>query len=136
MVISHAWLVLRAFVLLLGLVACCNVAAQPGIGVTSDLLLRESVQGVPSKELIVSRVTLPPHTELPWHWHPGEEVFYVIEGEVTLARRGEPDTLSTAGEANTIAPRVVHTGRTGEAGATLVIFRVHDKGQPERVLAE
>ena len=136
MVLSHAWLVLKASISLLGLVAYCNVVAQPGAGVTSDLLLRESVEGVPSKEVIVSRVTLPPHTEVPWHWHPGEEVFYVIEGEVTLARRGEPDTLSKAGEANTIAPQVVHTGRTGEAAATLVIFRVHDKGQPERVLAE
>jgi len=35
-----------------------------------------------------------------------------------------------------LAPEVVHTGETGEAGAELVIFRVHTAGEPERYLVE
>ena len=115
---------------------CAGVQAQPQQVTTADVLLRQSVEGVPTKEVIVNQVSIPPHTELPWHWHPGEEIFYVIEGEVTLARRGKPDLLSRVGEVNIIAPGVIHTGRTGEEGATLVIFRVHDKGQPERVVVD
>ena len=102
----------------------------------AETLLRDMIQGREGKEIIVSRVSFPPHTQLPWHWHPGEEVFYVIEGSVTLKRRSQPDVLSTAGDAQKIAPEVVHTGETGEAGAELVIFRVHTAGEPERYLVE
>ena len=115
---------------------CAGVQAQPERVMTADVLLRQSVEGVPTKEVIVNQVSIPPHTELPWHWHPGEEIFYVIEGEVTLAQRGKPDLLSRPGEVNIIEPGVIHTGRTGEEGAILVIFRVHDKGQPERVVVD
>ena len=104
--------------------------------VQADNLLRESIAGVEGKEIIVSRVSLPPHTELPWHWHPGEEFFYVIEGSVTLKRRGEPDLLTGTGDAQNIAARVIHTGSTGEQGAELVIFRVHAAGEPERYLVD
>jgi quercetin dioxygenase-like cupin family protein len=115
---------------------CAGVQAQPQQVTTADVLLRQSVEGVPTKEVIVNQVSIPPHTELPRHWHPGEEIFYVIDGEVTLAQRGKPDLLSRVGEVNIIAPGVIHTGFTGEEGATLVIFRVHDKGQPERVVVD
>ena len=92
--------------------------------------------GVEGKEIIVSRVSFPPHTELPWHWHPGEEFFYVIEGSITLKRRGQDDTPTAQGDAQKIAPEVVHTGQTGEQGAELVIFRVHASGEPERHLVD
>ena len=110
-------------------------ATEPPL-VQADNLLRESIVGVEGKEIIVSRVSLPPHTELPWHWHPGEEFFYVIEGSVTLKRRGEPDLPATQGEAQKIGPQVIHTGSTGEQGAELVIFRVHAAGKPERYLVD
>ena len=38
--------------------------------------------------------------------------------------------------AQKIAPQVIHTGRTGEQGAELVIFRVHATGEPERYLVD
>lgn len=107
-----------------------------GASVVAETLLRDMIQGGEGKQIIVSRVSFPPHTQLPWHWHPGEEVFYVIEGSVTLKRRSQPDVPSTAGDAQKIAPEVVHTGETGEAGAELVIFRVHTVGEPERYLVE
>ena len=102
----------------------------------AENLLRESIAGVEGKEIIVSRVSFPPHTELPWHWHPGEEFFYVIEGSVTLKRRGESDVPAVEGDALKIAPEVIHTGLTGEQGAELVIFRVHAAGEPERYLVD
>ena len=116
-----------------------SVRADEPAGAASlvaESLLRDTIQGVEGKEITVSRVSFPPHTQLPWHWHPGEEVFYVIEGSVTLKRRGQPDVFSTAGDAQKIAPEVVHTGETGEVGAELVIFRVHAAGEPERHLVE
>ena len=104
--------------------------------VAAETLLREAIEGVPDKEVIVSRVSFPAHTQLPWHWHPGEEIFYVIEGAVTLARRGLPDTVARAGDVQKIGPKTIHAGHTGEEGAELVIFRVHKSGEPERYLVD
>ena len=127
--------------ILVTLIWVCSAAGQAAessqaASVQADNLLRESIAGVEGKEIIVSRVSFPPHAELPWHWHPGEEFFYVIEGSVTLKRRGEPDLLATQGDAQKIAPQIIHTGSTGEQGAELVIFRVHAAGEPERYLVD
>ena len=126
---------------LVALIGMCSTVGQaaessPTASVQAENLLRESIAGVEGKEIIVSRVRFPPHTELPWHWHPGEEFFYVIEGSITLKQRGEPDLLTGAGDAQNIAARAVHTGSTGEQGAELVIFRVHAVGEPERNLVD
>ena len=125
-------------VALVGLYSMAGQAAESlqTASVQAENLLRESIAGVEGKEIIVSRVSFPPHTELPWHWHPGEEFFYVIEGSVTLKRRGEPDLPTTQGDAQKIDPQIIHTGSTGEQGAELVIFRVHAAGEPERHLVD
>ena len=125
-------------VALVGLYSMAGQAAESlqTASVQAENLLRESIAGVEGKEIIVSRVSFPPHTELPWHWHPGEEFFYVIEGSVTLKRRGEPDLPTTQGDAQKIDPQIIHTGSTGEQGAELVIFRVHAAGEPERYLVD
>ena len=134
------WSNARIFLLvaLVGLYPMVGQAKEPSqnASVPAENLLRESIAGVEGKEVIVSRVSFPPHTELPWHWHPGEEFFYVIEGSVTLKRRGEGDLTASQGGAQKIAPQVIHTGRTGEQGAELVIFRVHAAGEPERYLVD
>lgn len=111
-----------------------GVVVEPTV--VAESLLREAIAGAPDKEVIVSRVSFPAQTTLPWHWHPGEEIFYVIEGAVTLSRRGLPDTAASAGEVHKIAPKTVHAGRTGAEGAELVIFRVHTVGEPERYLVD
>ena len=132
---TATFLVLMA---LAGFYSTAGRAAEPSqtASAQAENLLRESIAGVEGKEIIVSRVSFPPNTELPWHWHPGEEFFYVIEGSVTLKRRGEPDLPATQGDAQKIAPQIVHTGSTGEQGAELVIFRVHTEGEPERYLVD
>ena len=123
---------------LIGLYSMVGQAAEPSQSASAQAenLLRDSIADAEGKEIIVSRVSFPPHTELPWHWHPGEEFFYVIEGSVTLKRRGEPDLPASQGDAQKIAPQIIHTGSTGEQGAELVIFRVHAVGEPERYLVD
>ena len=123
---------------LVGMSSTIGRAAEPSVGpsVQAENLLRETIVGAEGKEVIVSRVSFPANTELPWHWHPGEEFFYVIEGSITLKRRDEPDLRAGEGDAQKIAPKIVHTGRTGEQGAELVIFRVHAAGEPERYLVD
>ena len=84
----------------------------------------------------MSRVEIPANTSLPKHWHPGEEFAYVLEGSVTLWQKGKEDTVISAGQAGKIPLAQIHTAITGETGVKLLVFRVHEKGKPERVLAE
>ena len=117
-----------------GLAQAEGEASEPTV--VAQNLLREAIAGAADREVIVSRVSFPPNTELPWHWHPGEEIFYVMSGAVTLKRRGLPDVAAQAGDAHSIAPKIIHTGHTADEGVELVIFRIHTVGEPERYLAD
>ena len=96
-------------------------------------LLQAVLEGVDGTEVIVSRVTIPPNTSLPKHWHPGEEFAYVLEGTVTLWQQGKDDIVVKAGDVAMVPLKQVHTAMTTDEGATVLVFRVHEKGQPERV---
>ena len=60
-----------------------------------ETLLKADLERVEGTEVVVSRVTLPPRTTLPRHWHPGEEFAYVVEGSVTLWQEGREELRLT-----------------------------------------
>jgi quercetin dioxygenase-like cupin family protein len=101
-----------------------------------ETLLKEVLEGVDGTEVIVSRVTVPPNTSLPKHWHPGEEFAYVLEGSITLWQKGKDDIVGKAGDVIKIPLKQVHTAITKDEGATVLVFRVHEQGKPERVPVE
>jgi quercetin dioxygenase-like cupin family protein len=111
-------------------------APAPPAGLKLETLMRQVLEGADGLEVIVSRVTIPPHTALPKHWHPGEEFAYVVEGSATLWQEGKDDLTGHAGDTMMVPLKQVHTAMTGDEAATLIVFRVHEKGQPERVLVE
>jgi quercetin dioxygenase-like cupin family protein len=90
----------------------------------------EVVEGI---EVIVSRVTIPPNTALPKHWHPGEEFAYILEGSAVLWQEGEADIPAEKGDVVKVPLKQVHTAITRDEGATILVFRVHEKGKPERI---
>ena len=98
--------------------------------------MSSELEGAKGTEVVVSHVTIPPNTTLPKHWHPGEEFAYVLDGSVTLWQKGKPNTTAEKGEVAKVPLKQVHTAITGKEGVTLLIFRVHEKGQPERIMAE
>jgi quercetin dioxygenase-like cupin family protein len=79
---------------------------------------------------------MPPNISLPKHWHPGEEFAYVLEGSVTLWQKGKDDIVGKAGDVVKIPLKQVHTAITTDQGATLLVFRVHEQGEPERIPVE
>ena len=101
-----------------------------------ETLLKSQLEGFDGGEVIVSRVSLPPHTSLPKHWHPGEEFAYILEGSVTLWQDGFEDILCMAGDVVKVPLKQVHTAITQDEGATILVFRVHEVGKPERVPVE
>ena len=113
-----------------------SAAAPAKPGLKLENLLKAELEGVDGTEVIVSRVVIPPHTSLPKHWHPGEEFAYVLEGSVTLWQEGKDDIVGTEGDVMKISLKQVHTAITTDVGATILVFRVHEQGQPERIPVE
>ncbi len=112
------------------------VATQTAPELALETLLSTRLEGVEGTEVIVSRVTMPPNTSLPKHWHHGEEFAYVLEGSASLRRDGKADVLATKGEVVKIPLKEIHTAVTTAQGATILVFRIHEHGKPERVLVD
>jgi len=102
-------------------------------GLKLETLLKSVLEGVDGTEVIVSRVTIPPNTSLPKHWHPGEEFAYILEGSAILWQKGKDDIVGKAGDVMKVPLKQVHTAITTDEGATILVFRVHEQGEPERV---
>ena len=101
-----------------------------------ETLLTAQLEGAVGTEVILSRVEIPPNTALPKHWHPGEEFAYVLEGSAISRRDGKADLPISKGEVVKIPLRAIHTAVTTDEGATILVFRVHEHGKPERVLVD
>lgn len=99
-------------------------------------LLTQKLAGVENTEVVVSITTVPPNTTLPTHWHPGEEFAYVLEGCFVLHQEGKADEMYKKGDVGIVPLKQVHTVSTQAEGATILIFRVHELGQPGRILAD
>jgi len=113
---------------------------EPGVSNVNQLtfkdLLTSQLKGVENTEVVVSITTVPPNTKLPTHWHPGEEFAYMLEGSIVLLQEGKPDEFYKKGEVGMVPLKQVHTVATQDEGATILVFRVHELGQPGRILVE
>lgn len=108
----------------------------PGLPPGSNERLRAPIAAAPELEVIISDVIIPPGARVPRHYHPGEEFVYVIEGSAVHVEDGKPDRTVEAGDSLVIPPRAAHAPYGGEKGARAIVFRVHVKDQPERILLE
>ena len=128
------------FLVVAGLAATSSATKDPLAGKIPGLklenLMTEVLGRVKNTEVIVSRLTIPPNTTFPKHWHPGEEFVYIIEGSATVVLEGEPEVQLKAGQVFKIPLKKVHTAKTGAEGAKAIAFRVHEKGKPMRVKAD
>jgi len=125
----------KNIVLLLAIILS-SIAQAAADEVKLETLLKTQLEGVEGTEVIVSKVYIPANTSLPKHWHPGEEFVYILEGSVTLWQKGKENTTGNMGEIIKVPLKQVHTGITGSDGVSLLVFRVHEQGKPERVKAE
>jgi quercetin dioxygenase-like cupin family protein len=73
-------------------------------------------------QLTTIKVTLSPHTALPWHTHPFPNVVYVLSGTLTLHDKASGKTLVVhQGEAVGESVDDVHRGEAGDQPAVLII---------------
>ena len=105
-------------------------------GLRIDNIMTSQLELVEGTEIIISHVEIPANTTLPKHWHPGEEFVYVLEGSEVLWQKDKPDVHLKKGDVFKVPLRQIHTATTGEEGVTVLVFRVHEKGQLVRVNVE
>jgi len=99
-------------------------------------LMRAELESAEDLEVVVSLVEIPPETRLPVHTHPGEEFAYLLEGSLGLWQEGKEDVRLKAGDVGKVPLNQVHTTFTENESAKILVFRVHKKGAPERILVE
>ncbi|MBT3346290.1 MAG: cupin domain-containing protein [Gemmatimonadetes bacterium] len=115
------------------LLTTTSTQADEKSGPVLATLLHAQLEGVDSTEVILSRVEVPPSTQLARHYHPGEEFIYVLEGSGTVTLKGQPPVQLQPGDVFKVPLQHVHSARSGDAGMKAIVFRVHRTGQPERI---
>jgi len=84
----------------------------------------------PNHEAITARGEFQPGATVPKHTHPGEEVGYILEGELELDLAGKVQKLKT-GDAFFVPAGTVHAAKnTGKGPALVLSTYVVEKGKP------
>ena len=105
-------------------------------GLTRTDLQRHDLS-VPGRELIQNRVDISPDAPPVRHKHPGEEIIYVLEGELEYAIDGRQPATFQAGEVLLVPPETVHSVRNvGGGNAAELATYIVEKGKPFLVVVE
>ncbi|HXA49747.1 MAG TPA: cupin domain-containing protein [Candidatus Acidoferrum sp.] len=110
------------------MLAAALYSQNPGIQRT--LVARADVS-VPGREAVVARVEIAPGSAAGRHTHPGDEISYVLEGEVEILVDGQPVRRVKAGDGFVIPAGAIHDARNaGTVPAKLAGIYVVEKGKP------
>ena len=117
-----------------GEAASKGTQAQPRDELASKLARREvqrSPSSIPGREIVQVETLIPVGVESGWHVHPGEEVGYIIAGQVEMAVQGRATVVLNSGDGFIIPPRTPHNARDlgPETGRMLSTYIV-ETGQP------
>jgi quercetin dioxygenase-like cupin family protein len=111
-----------------------SVQQAPGLTRTD---LQQHDLSVPGREVIQNRVDIAPEAPPIRHWHPGEEIIYVLEGTLEYEIDGQSPTRVSAREALMVPAEADHAVRNvGDGNATELATYVVEKGRPLLNLAE
>jgi quercetin dioxygenase-like cupin family protein len=103
-------------------------AQQPGF---KRVELQKHDLGIPGRETVQARGELEPGAAVPRHTHPGEEVAYVLEGQVLVEIEGKPAATLKAGEVFFVPAGQVHAVKNvGKSQAKVLSTYIVEKGKP------
>lgn len=115
-----------------------DMSSDSGKTVTSETLLNsgkawngQGIENYPTgkPEITLMKMTIPAHSELPWHTHPIPNTAFVVSGSLTVEDKftGETKTFS-AGEAFNESIDIAHRGYTTNEPTDLIIFYAGAEG--------
>ena len=103
-------------------------AQQPGF---KRVPLQKQDLSVPGREGVVVRGEFMVGGAVGKHTHPGEELSYVLEGELSLEIQGKPAVTLKAGDVFFVPAGTVHAVKnTGKGPAMALSTYVVEKGKP------
>jgi quercetin dioxygenase-like cupin family protein len=101
-------------------------SAQPAPGITRIDLQQDDLS-VPGREMVQHRVEISPEAQAFRHFHYGEEIIYVLEGELEYHIDGEGSRTVRAGEGLMVPAQAVHAVQgNGTELATYIV----ESGKP------
>jgi quercetin dioxygenase-like cupin family protein len=81
-------------------------------------------------EITILKITIAPHTTLPWHTHPMPNAGYILSGDLTIEKKDGTRQHFVAGQAVTETVGAVHRGITGDQPTVLIVFYPGSAGLP------
>jgi quercetin dioxygenase-like cupin family protein len=110
------------------------LAQQPG---TKRTDLQRHDLSVPGREVVQARVELDPGVASGKHWHPGEEIIYVLEGSLEYQVEGKPPITLKAGDVLFIPAGTIHAAKNvGSGNGSELATYVVEKGKPLVVMVK
>lgn len=118
----------------IALAGLLSIAASPAFAQASGLtrtMVGKADVSVPGREAVVARVEVAAGARAGRHTHPGDEISYVMDGEVTLLVDGQPPRKLKAGESFVVPAGIVHDAHNEGAEPTRLLgVYVVEKGKP------
>jgi quercetin dioxygenase-like cupin family protein len=103
-------------------------AQQSGIKRTD---LQQHDLSIPGREMVQVRVDIAPGVLAAKHNHPGEEIIYVLEGELEYQLEGKPPVTLKAGDVLFIPAGTPHTAKNvGKTNGAELATYIVEKGKP------
>ena len=122
--------------LILGTGAALLVAQAQQAGITRTDLQRHDL-GAPGREVVQVRVDLDSGVAFGRHWHPGEELAYVLEGALEYAVDGKPPVTLQAGDVLFIPAGSIHAAKNvGSGNGAELATYVVEKWKPLVVMVK
>jgi quercetin dioxygenase-like cupin family protein len=118
----------------LGVTAVAGETKPPAVtqavpGIKRTILQKFEVPGT-NYESTFMKVEFDPNLDVPRHTHPGPEASLVLEGEITLILDGQEPRLLKPGDTTYFPPAIIHSGKVGPKGVTLLNSYILEKGKP------
>ena len=94
-------------------------------------VLQQADISVPGREAVTAVAEFQPGAAAGRHTHPGEEIGYILEGQVWLEQVGKIPVTLKAGQTFLIQPGTVHNAtNTGSGTARVLATYLVEKGKP------
>lgn len=122
--------IMAAAVLIIAMALAPHVARAQQPGFNRFDLQRHDLS-VPGREMIQVRVELDPGVASPRHWHPGEEIIYVLEGSLEYEIEGQPTVTLKPGDVLFIPAGTIHAAKAvGNGKGVELATYIVEKGKP------
>lgn len=94
-------------------------------------IVQRAPSSIPGREIVQVETEIPAGVESGWHIHPGEEVGYIIAGEVEMKVEGRLTVILRTGDGFLIPPQTPHNARDlGPAMGRMLSTYIVEPGQP------